>query len=186
MDETQKVDHYVSRADALTATRLLDGKFSPGFQINFQQNQPLQVVVNDPDESDLKAFLMDFRHFILQGEPVFIGHIHGICFRKCSEGELRRVMGETYRTWKNSRKEGPVKFVLNEETMEPARLLDLWIHGLYFHTDERKFQELQRLIAQGAPFTRHLFLDYLMTTTSYIVALRNQIRLGRAEGVLHV
>lgn len=188
VNRTEQVDLFLAKVDGLVDSALVKSGFSPGFSLTAKEGQPAELLVRQPDETQLKAFLMDFRHFILNDEPVNVGKVFNLCFRLCAEGELKTLMRETNKRWKAARGVGSIEFVVDEmqDQLRPDFLLDLYINGLYFHTDDEKAKKLEQLRATGLAFDRHIFFEHLWATLQYLIILRNQIRAARRDGLLEI
>jgi hypothetical protein len=46
------------------------------------------------------------------------------------------------------------RLIENGRPLEPERIMDLWINGIYFHNDRRKAQAINRLAASSVLSTR--------------------------------
>ena len=76
------------------------------------------------------------------------------------------------------------RLIENGRPLEPERIMDLWINGIYFHNDRRKAQAINRLDSLHRLFSRHAFLNFVISATNYVVFLAQVIVLARREGLL--
>src|SRR3712207_4246272 len=103
MKPTEHIDLFLQRAKALLDTDLLKSGFKPGWSLNFNFLEPAKLDIKEPDETHLEAFLLRFRHFVADKEPVFISRIYNICFRESSEGKYKAQLADAYRGWKRTK-----------------------------------------------------------------------------------
>lgn len=178
---------FLARADELVSTRLVtSGGLSTSFNMKFERMKLGTFSISNPDEEQLRSFLLTFRQFVSKGEPILIDAVHNRVWQALAAGNLREQLAEARDHWKQQRRRGPMALIMDEVTYTPEFILDLWINGYYFHNDSRKAETLRRLDPVGGLFVRHVFLDHLVEATRYVVFLRNVIRVARSEGLLSV
>lgn len=183
--ENECLDLFVRRAEELLATRAVqDGAFSIEFSITAGINQPLTTMSKEPNEELLRSFLVTFRQFTMKGEPVFVDRIASIVWRSLRSDELKGRLEEVRAKWRQACRQGPMNVIINEERVTPADALDLWINGGYFHSEKRKVQAIDRLDPLGKLFSRHVFLNQLISATNYATWLAQLIVVARRQSVL--
>lgn len=185
LGDSETLDLFKARTEELVGTRLVaSGALASNFNINFDRMKGVKFSISNPNEEDLRSFLLTLRQFVSDGEPVFVNRIHNQLWKALSAGSLRDQLAEARQHWKTQRSRGPMALILDGKTLTPEYVLDLWVNGYYFHNDSRKAQALRLLDPVGAVLVRHAFLDHLIEVTRYVIFLRNVITAGRREGIL--
>jgi len=147
-------------------------------------NQPVQLSVHQPDEEDLRSFLLTFRQFVSDREPVFVRRIANLLWQQLTGDEVRGLLQRARERYGQSLRAGSLKFVADEHHFSPEEALDLWINGRYFHNDERKAAALDRLDPMSGIFVRQVFLEVLVEATRYIRFLADVVIIARRDGNL--
>lgn len=97
-----------------------------------------------PEEEQLRSFILLFRQFLSDSEPVFIKRIFNDTIRFLVDDEMKQRAIEARDLWDSSLHCGPFKMSLNNEELTPEHALDLWMNGYYFHSDLGKTAELKK------------------------------------------
>jgi hypothetical protein len=183
--EDERFSLFVKRADELLSRRLVtSGGLDASFNLSFSQQTPLQLQTIQPDEEDLRSFLMTFRLFISNDEATFVERISNLLWLRLEGDRVRANLVAARDRWQASVKTGPMAVVINDQGFSPAKILDLWINGHYFHTDKRKAADLERLDPMSTVLTRYVLMDHLVEGTKYVVFLANVILGALSEGLL--
>ena len=187
MDYTpgERLDLYVELADELLNTRAVqDHAFNIELTIKGGINQPFMTKSREPTEEVLKAFLLTFRHFMMYKEPVSVNGVANIVWQNLRSDQLKGMLEETRKQWRQECRQGPLQLIINQDRLTPEQAMDLWINGKYFHSDKRKRERLESLDPLGRLFTRHVFLNHIISATNYVVFLAQVIVVGRRQGLL--
>lgn len=172
MDEQKALCLFKERATQLNCSRLVQNNFKSLFEINYDiKTGKTSLHANNPDEEDLKSFLIDFRHFISKKEPVFINRIYNICQKYLICSHVKRVAAESYKNWKEYYKNKYLKFMFDGKILSPEYVTNLWINGIYFHNDESKRIEIDKLIPIGKSVFKKRFLNHIVITSRFIFNL---------------
>jgi hypothetical protein len=178
-------DLFVRRVQELHSTRLIaSGDLRTNLNLRAAIDQPVQLSVHEPDEEHLRSFLLTFRQFVSDKEPVFVRRIANELWRELTGDEIRSHLERARRRYGDALSKGSLKFVAHEQHFRPEEALDLWINGRYFHNDERKAATLDRLDPMSAVFVRQVFLEVLIEATRYIRFLADVIVIARRDGLL--
>lgn len=97
-----------------------------------------------PEEEHLRSFILLFRQFLSDSEPVFIRRIFNDTIRFLVDDKTKQLVIETRDLWDSSLHCGPFKMSFKKEELTPKQSLDLWINGYYFHSDLDKATELEK------------------------------------------
>lgn len=185
MDDRAALDLFVRRVEELLATRLVaSGDLRTNLNIRAAIDEPMRLSVHEPDEEALRSFLLTFRQFVSDREPVFVRRIANLLWTMLTGDEIREHLRRAGTRYGQAVHAGSLKFIADEHHFKPEEALDLWINGRYFHNDERKATTLDRLDPMSAIFVRQVFLELLVEATRYIRFLADVIVITRRTGML--
>jgi hypothetical protein len=159
--------------------------FESSLTIKFDQ-QRLGMQVGQPDEDDLKAFLVTFRSFVSNDEPVHVNGVYNVLWREMQGDRAREELAKARSMWKAACQSGALALNVDGKQVKPEDILDFWVNGIYFHSDKRKRAALETLGPLGVPLARYKFLDHLVIGTRYVFYLRQVIIRGRSDGLLAI
>lgn len=147
----------------------------------------LRQNIDQPDEEDLRSFLLVFRQFISENEPVFLPRIFNECFRNLDSSELKDELRKAQEQWKLVfHKIGVFKLIIDGKKLTGEFILDLWINGHYFHNDLDKANELHRYLGNiSVALVRMQFLSVLSALTNTTLFVGNVVNYGLREGLFH-
>ena len=175
---------FVEKVDEMRATRAVTGGFKSGFSIKYDQHQGLKYELTQPDEEDIRSFLLTFRHFVAQNEPVFLGAIYNTCHRYVSNEIVKTDLVHSRRNWNSIFKRGGIELVWNDKPLRPETIFDLWINGHYFHSDENKRKFISTIPAFHGLFVRSLFLNFLTDGAREVIYVGGAVKYALKEGLL--
>lgn len=166
-----RLELFVARVNELSFRRLIQ----QGMQIEFSYRwdaatQALTHQIIEPDEEDLRSFMLLFRQFVSEQEPVFISRIFNDSIRLLTDEDRRQELKKAKDGWNNIfNKSGPFEIVIDSNNLTGEYVLDLWINGSFFHNDEDKARTLVQLTKQPLPLLRMKFLSVLPGLTQVIL-----------------
>lgn len=182
---SERFDLYLERANELLAEpAVTEGCFSIQLSFTFSQSDGFSTMSREPSEPLLKSFLVTFRHFVSDKEPVFVNSVANTLWQELRSDKLKGDLEASRKTWLAQCRGGPLQVVIDQDHLSPAEALDLWINGRYFHNDKRKAQRLQQLDPLGTLLARHVFLNHIISATNYVVFLGQVIVVARRQGLL--
>lgn len=97
--------------------------------------------VDLPREEFLTAFYSAFRFFYLEKEPSNFLRVINIIKKHSKSSLVNQAMDQNELKW--SGKISSVKFEACGKKLTTKLILDLWFNAYYFHSDEKKFDELR-------------------------------------------
>jgi len=177
---------FVQRAKELYERRLVSTSLS---QLRFTiscdaASQILKQSAPKIDEEDLRSFLLTFRHFVSDNEPAFINRIFNLCDQHLQNDYYRGELRKARQEWRSCfEKMGPIAVTINQKQLTGEFLLDLWINGVYFHNDNEKGDELNRLLGASSYLVRMKFLETLSSLTQVIFYVSSVVDYGLREDV---
>lgn len=184
MNSSDKLSLFNHKAEELKRTRLLKNGFNPSITIDYEKMKGVRFDVHEPDEDDLRSFLILFRQFFLKNEPIFLNSIYTICHQNFTSQKIKEDLIEAKKIWKKSLKSFGLVYIFNGQELTPEYITDLWINGYYFHNDQEKVALLKRLrLVQ--PIVRYYFFHHLVEGTKQVLYLSNIITFARKEGLLN-
>src|ERR1051326_6379380 len=160
---------FVARAEELERSRLLVNGFSPSFSMNWDRMSGVRFESSQPDEEDLRSYLVTFRKFISDREPLYLFKIHNICFQHLVSDKLRNNLIEARQAWQKELKQGGIHLNFNERDIRPEYITNLWINGYYFHDEPEKYRKLKSLLPHENMLVKHIFLDHVIEATRQIL-----------------
>jgi hypothetical protein len=176
---------FVHRADELGRTRLVrTSGLSGDFSFHFEASKGFAYKFPYVDEDDLRSFLLTFRQFVMEKEPVFIRRVHNVAVKHITSDELSEAAREAARGWRDILRSSGITLNIYGRAITPEYVLDLWINGHYFHNDEQKRTEL---LSYGMPnilLVRNQFLNFLVDATMAIAHTRNILRAALHDGAV--
>jgi hypothetical protein len=178
---------FRKRVIELSKLRLVQSEAQSKYQISWDaESGQLTYQAQEPDEEDLKSFLLLFRHFISSSEPIFINRVFNDCLRflddECLKGEVQKAK----EAWRKELQSGTLGMQVNEANLTPEYVLNLWINGYYFHNDPEKTFELESLLKQPLPLVRMQFISCLPNLFQIIFYMGRVISYGLDNGLFKV
>ena len=175
---------FAYRVDELQSFRLFEqGGLRSSLNISAAQiGAPVSIGHHEPDNDDLRSYLMAFRKFLLKRDPTFIGYVFGIAHRHITNEEFVARLAAAREKWNDAMKKGNVVYKVNDDQLTPELVMDLWINGGYFHDDLEKDGRLQELVR--VPMSRWLFLDSVVTASKVIRLAGRVVKVALREGMV--
>jgi hypothetical protein len=173
---------FKARAEELRNTRLIRESFNPGITISWNRMQGLRFKSREPNEESLRSFLLTFRQFILNDEPVFLYKVYNLCQKHLMSDKLKDYLSKSREIWKQEHKSAGIKLVYNEREFTPEYITDLWINGYYFHSDTNKLCILNKLLPHERMLVKNQFLNFLLDATRQVLYVANIIKVALKEG----
>jgi hypothetical protein len=180
----EQLELYRYKATELYEQPLIQSEYSPGLNINYNQTEGLRVVFREPDETELRSFLLTFRQFISDKEPVFLNRIYNLCQQHLTSDLLKGHLVDAREAWKQMQKQSGMKLVVDGQELMPERVTRMWINGYYFHTDSEDFRTLQRLQPHTRPLLRYQFLTFVGEATQNVLYVGHIINIALHEGLV--
>ena len=137
---------------------------------------------HQPDEENLRSYLLDFRKFTMEGEPVFVHRVFNVAYRHITGEALVYHLTQARQQWKESMTRGEIAFLVNGHALPPEHVLDLWINGYYFHDDPEKARKLEAL--SNVPLSRWLFINVLVRATQLLLYAAHLVKIALRDGLI--
>lgn len=182
MDELDQLNLFVTRTEELLNSRVIKSGFNSNFTISFAEDREIKFTSEEPDEEDLRSFLLTFRQFVSDGEPVHIYRIYNVCQKRITSDELKGYLAEGRAEWKRSLAQGGFKLAWSDTEFQPEEVLDLYINGSYFHNDIAKREFLDKIAPHQKMLLRHVFLGLLIDGIRQVQFVSGIIRNAIQDG----
>jgi hypothetical protein len=168
---------FIDRVNELEKRKAVQNGMDWGFNLSFNsQTNKMSYTQKGPNEDDLRAFLVDFRHFVANKEPVFINRVFNDAIRYSVDKDIKEELIRGREYWKElfSKSTGAV-FKVNEIELTSEVVLDLWINGVYFHSDQEKAKKLSEIESAwpGLTFGKAQLLLVLPEFTRILITTKN-------------
>lgn len=186
MNAINQLKLFRARAEELRNTRLIREGFNPGITINWNKMQGLRFKSREPDEENLRSFLLTFRQFISNNEPVFLYKIYNLCQKHLINDKLKEYLIKSREAWKQAQKSTGIILKYNERELTPEYITDLWINGYYFHSDINKLHILNHLLPHERMLIKNQFLNFLLDAARQVIYVSNIINVALKEGLLKI
>jgi len=85
MNPLDQLGLFVDRVEQLRTTRAVRGGLNSEMSINYHRMHGMQFRLTEPDEEDIRSFLLTFRQFVSEKEPVFVPSTYNICHKHISK-----------------------------------------------------------------------------------------------------
>jgi hypothetical protein len=184
MQGIEQLQLFLMRADELLNSRLVKNGLNTGFTMSFDQISGIRFSSQEPDEEDLRSFLLTFRQFVSDEEPVYLYRIYNLCHMKILSDELKNHLIEGRKEWKRSLTHGGFKLVWNESEFQPEKVLDLWINGVYFHNDSQKREFLDKIAPHQKMLLRQVFLNAITDGVRQVMFVSYIIKAAMKDGLI--
>ncbi len=125
----------------------------------------------EPDEDEFRSFLLTFRQFISEEEPVFLNHMYNICSKHLTSDELKDLVAGSRKIWANAQKVSGIPLIIGGTEMPALKVWKIWIDGRYFHNDLRYQQILDQASPEVLKLLRFNFLNFVGKTSECIAWL---------------
>jgi hypothetical protein len=87
--DKEKLELFLALATELVTTDLAKKGFGYTHTLKGSRSEGLRQELEQPDENDLRSFLITFRKFISDNSDVYLQGIHDICYRRLTREDYR-------------------------------------------------------------------------------------------------
>ena len=181
-DDCEKLRLFVRRVDEMEQNYLAQKGILLQTNIVIDSVAGMSMKSEQPDEEQVKALVLDFRHLISKNEDVCVHRIHSICERRLIRQDVKQHLREARVGWRAMLGRACHTLTVNGRTRGPDDVADLWINGHYFHNDVDLRNELDAMnhLQQGLLWRQ--FLIYVGITRGYLIQVCEVVANGLDEG----
>jgi hypothetical protein len=181
LTDQQQLEVFVERVQELVNTRMFREGQLQNYQprIKWHVNEGVNLEVQEPDEDDLKSFLLTFRHFTMNDEATYFYKVYNTAYKllKPSLTNEKEQLAKAYAEWQKA-ETGLEGFLVDGEALTPMFVLDLYINGKYFHNDPEHREKLKQFEAMPIQLDKMRFLLSLQDFTHILIWLGNFVGYG--------
>lgn len=181
--DREKLELFISKFNELQNTKLAREGFKVEQTITSSQEKGLEFSLEQPDEADLKEFLLTFRHFISEREDAFLGRIFSICHQRLISNEIKQSLAQARQSFEEVKKHNGVHFQINGKRYSPLEVTDMYLNGRYFHSDLEYQQQLESMPPLTSELLRFYFLNFIIQASKIIHYVRNGVAHAFQEGL---
>ncbi len=143
-DEWRGIRTFRLRADELCKSSLVSEGYELSANMSWKAGEPPQFTVSAlPAEEPFRSLLLTFRHFVANDEPSNFLRVLNIVARHAPEA--RAFLEGLRDRWNQALFGGLMNISVSGKLLTASHIFDLWLNSHYFHNDEAKKQELERL-----------------------------------------
>ena len=165
------------RASELKECRLIQTGYKASWNIEWNRYLGTKITGIEPDEEDLRSFLLTFRQFISSNEPIFINRVYGILYARVTSVDIRDDMIESRQVFKEEKSASFLELVSDSNRMDSSYILDIWINGYYFHNDQVKSSIISSLQPHEVIVLRHALHNVIQRTVEEVLYIASIIEI---------
>jgi len=143
--------------------------------IGYKKGEGIKTTFTGPDPKTIKAFILDFRPFVLNDEPVNFDYISNIAYQLAVDVKTKENVVKAKKTWSDlleRKKEIPVgglRLEIDGKKILSQENLNIWINGDYAHLDSDKRQTLSQIRANPmGEISQFVFVDLLQRLSALL------------------
>ncbi len=175
-DEHRRIEVFKKRAAQLAQVPLIkEGRAQISAKIRGEEGKGVNIAVTLPPETDLRALYMAFRFFYLQREPAYFLRIVKILRQHTNDHNTIAYLDYLKKQWIGSLRK-QIEIVAGGRSLTPSLLIDLWFNAYFFHSDEKKESELNKMLEiTGRDFGLFLLTDAVYEAARAVISLNSKL-----------
>jgi len=166
---------FIERAEELRTSTFIQSGFVPHLHAGRSGTVPAETTISEPDEDDFRSFLLTYRQFISNDEPIYIYKAFKLCHTHITDPKGRMLLANARKEWRTLEEGDMLRLVEKGKEISPTETQDLWINGYYFHNDQDKRKRLNALSDGFQKAFRYQFLAYVYEATRIILYVADQL-----------
>ena len=167
---------FIERAEELRKSTFIQSGFVSHLHAERSGTAPASTTISEPDEDDLRSFLLTYRQFISNDDPIYIHKVFNLCYTHITDSKGKALLVNARKGWKALETGGVLRLVEKGKGVPPTEIQDLWINGYYFHpNDQTKRKRLNDLSSGFQEAFRYNFLAYVDEATRIIIYVADQL-----------
>ncbi len=165
----ERVDRFLRRVEDLQAERLVADKLTVSLNVTGGR-EGIRLTLGGVDREDLRSFLVTFRLFISNDEPVFMDKIFNLCRLHLADEAVKRHIADARSQWNMLKRQDSIQGEANVTAVEVVpptwQLLGLELASVPRVPPVPRNMKV-RLTAEsdGVPVTWHHATDLVINTT---------------------
>lgn len=140
------IRQFLKKARELHSTHIISNGES-GISLNMasELGKTVQFRVSLPSEEYLRSFYMAFRFFYLEKAKSNFLRVSNIIKRRTDSQLARQYIDRLKEMWSGALAARKMQMLVNGKQITPSILIDLWFNAHYFHSDDKKKEDLSNL-----------------------------------------
>jgi hypothetical protein len=171
----ERLELFVEKVNELANTNIAKKGFNVEYTIQGGKDRSIESKLQQPDEADLKEYLVTFRQFISENEDIYLNRIFNICHQRIVNDEVKKHLAEARQIFEGMKQNNGLNIIVNNVQMTPLYITDMYINGKYFHSDIDYQTEIDNMDLVTADVVRFEFVSYVESVTRIIVYVRGTI-----------
>ena len=185
MPAAERLGLYVQRVrETLDLPLIRKEGLEVNLSLNWRKAQGGTLELRQPDENDLRSFLLTFRQFYMNEEPVYYQNVYNACYQCLTSEELRGYLADSRKAWVEALATGGMTLTIDGREITPEHALKLWLYGYYFHSGADMMAELRKLVPHEHMLIRHRFLNCVVDAFRQVWYTASIITIADREGLL--
>ncbi len=176
----QKLILFHKRIERLKLNK--DFFVSSRVNINYEKDRGTYTSFKGPDTKTVKAFLLDFRPFVLNDEPINFDHISNLVYKTSPDNKVKENTAKAKDGWnkllerKKSSPVGGLRLQIDGKQLLSQENLDMWLNADYFHLDENKRDLMTRISSNPmGQISYFVFVDLLQRLSQMLFWFDNKV-----------
>lgn len=169
--DREKLELFLKLTAEMNTTDLAKKGLGYNYRAKWSKSEGFTQELQEPDENDLRSFLLTFRKFVSEESDVYLQVIHGVFYKRLTREDYRTELGKMNIQWRHLFQQGWLRLNINGREFPPEYTLKVYINGRYFHDDPDYAEELAQLAQHdpiGSLLHRSQFLAAVVETSKYI------------------
>lgn len=180
--DSEKLKLFVDKVNELRDTTLMrENGLHYKFNIHGERNEPVKYLLDEPDEGELRDYLMTFRRFV-SNEDVSLNHILNICQKRLTTDELKKQIPTVRQMWSETRQHSGLKLIMDGKEVSAEEISDMWLNGQYFHDDLAHREFLKSLSPFIYTDLRAKFLNFVIQASRVILYMGVLVNTALQDG----
>jgi len=177
MDDKTRLEIFLKRVEELKNTKIVREGYDSGFTLKWtKESSALNFQFNQPDEDLFRSLLLSLRHFLQEKEPIFINRIYNICHRCLTNEKHKNYLVKSRKFLNEAMKSTGVHLNIDQKHFSPSYVWDIYINGLYFHSDVEKFDVILKLPGHERNLIKNELYGFVNAYIKQIVYIGNIVQ----------
>ena len=167
---------FLKQTEKLLNSNLI--KLNKSLELNFSfDGSGLITKVTQFDEDQLSSLLIAFRPMISKDEDIFLPKIYHLIELNSTNPELKEMGRNIRKLEKEALKNSPISLTVDNTKYSDEKIYDLISNSEYFHLDDQKSREIEKIPLDGKEILRYKFMNYIILEITVIVNLKQAVTL---------
>lgn len=134
---------FCDQTELLLETKIGSGK-GIQFMCEWGEEKERDYVSDKPKEEQIRDFLMVFRPFYLNDDPIYFFKVLNIIGEYSTQRKTRENLKKLRQQWDKSLTDIPIKISIEGEQNPSSSLINAWLYGKYFHIKIPENEDLKK------------------------------------------